>query len=205
MNTSTTRNSAFGILVLISMLAFSGCSQKTSNEEIAAQVKAALAEEKAKEQAAKAAAPAPAPVAEAAAPKPAARTRPVARAKPVQAEPEAPVKKIVCSNCGVVISVNEVELAGKGSGLGVVAGGVAGGLVGNQVGQGTGRDLATIAGLVGGAIAGNKIEQNVKKTKAYDVTVRMENGEELVLRHETAPGVVAGDKVKVEGNYVVRQ
>lgn len=203
MNTNTIRNSALGILALISMLAFSGCSEKPSSEEIAQQVKAAMAEEKAREQAAAASAAAatPAPAATAAAPKPAPKSRTVAKAKP-QA---APAAKMICNNCGEVIAVKEVELAGKGSGLGAIAGGVAGGVVGHQVGQGTGRDLATVAGVVGGAIAGNKIEQNVKKTMVYDVTVRMESGEERVLRHETAPGVVAGDKVKIENDHVIRQ
>ena len=200
MNTGTTRNSILGIVALIGMLAVSGCSQKTSSEEIAAQVKAALAEEKAKEHAAT-----PVPVAEAAATKSAAKTRSVAQAKRDHAEQVLPAKKIVCANCGVVISVKELELAGKGTGLGAIAGGVTGGLVGNQVGQGTGRDLATVAGLVGGAFAGNMIEQKMKKTKVYDVTVQMDNGEERVLRDKTAPGVIAGDKVKVESGHVVRQ
>ena len=197
MNTNTTRNSAFGILALIGMLTFSGCSQKPTSEEIAAQVKAALAEEKAKEQAA---APAPVPAAKVAAPEPTAKHK-----RSAQAKPAAPAKKIVCDNCGVVTSVREIELEGKGSGLGAIAGGVAGGLAGNQVGQGTGRDLATIAGVVGGAIAGNKIEQKIKKTKVYDVAVKMDNGEERVLRYETAPGVMAGDKIKVEGEQIARQ
>lgn len=187
MNTNTTRNSAFAILTLISMLAFSGCSQKVSDEEIAAQVKAELAKEKAKEHGTR---------------EPASETSHVTHEKTVQAESE---RKIACDNCGEVVSVKEIEQEGKGSGLGVVAGGVTGGLVGNQVGQGTGRDLATIAGIVGGAIAGNKIEENIKKTRIYDVTVRMENGEERVLHYKTAPGVMAGDKVKVEGEHVVRQ
>lgn len=33
----------------------------------------------------------------------------------------------VCTHCGVVLSVNEIEAEGEGSGLGVVAGGVLGG------------------------------------------------------------------------------
>ena len=202
MNTDITRNSAFGIIALISMLTFSGCSQKPTSEEIAAQVKAALAEEKAKEQAA---APTPAPVAESAAKKSAATEKHVAHAKPVPSKPAAPAQKIVCDNCGVVVSVNEIEQEGKGSGLGVIAGGVAGGLAGNQVGNGSGRDVATLVGIVGGAIAGNKIEEKVKKTKVYDVTVKMENGEEQVLRYNTAPGVMAGDKIKIEGENIVRQ
>ena len=196
-----TRNGTLPLLTLIALLAFGGCSQKPSSEEIATQVKAALAEEKAKENAA---APAPVPAAKTETAKPATPPKHVTHAKPAQAEP-APVKKTVCENCGVIISVQEIEQKGKGSGLGVIAGGVAGGVVGNQVGQGTGRDLATIAGAIGGAIAGNKIEENMKKTKVYDVTVKMENGEERVLRMTTAPGVTAGDKVTVEGEHITRQ
>ena len=103
------------------------------------------------------------------------------------------------------VSVNDIEQEGKGSGLGVIAGGVAGGLAGNQVGNGSGRDVATLVGIVGGAIAGNKIEEKVKKTRVYDVAVKMENGEERVLRYNTAPGVMAGDKIKIEGENIVRQ
>ena len=204
LNTNITRNSAFGIVALISMLAFSACSQKPTSEEIAAQVKAALAEEKAKEQAA-APTPASTPVAESAAKKPAVTENHAARAKPIHPKPATPAQKIACDICGVVVSVKEIEQEGKGSGLGVIAGGVAGGLAGNQVGNGSGRDVATLVGIVGGAIAGNKIEEKVKKTKVYDVTVKMENGEEQVLRYNTAPGVMAGDKIKIEGENIVRQ
>ena len=179
LNTNTTRASAFAVFALISLLAFSGCSQKASSEETPAKAQTAAS-------------------------KPAARTTHLAQASPVQAESSAPVKKANCANCGVVISVREFDEEGKGSGLGVVAGGVAGGVIGNQVGQGTGRDLATIAGIVGGAIAGNKIEEKIKKTRVYDVAVKMENGEERVLRYKTAPGVMAGDKVKVEGEHIAR-
>jgi outer membrane lipoprotein SlyB len=118
--------------------------------------------------------------------------------------PAAP-KKMVCTTCGVVVSVHEVEVAGKGSGLGVVAGGVVGGLLGNQVGNGTGRDLATIAGAIGGAMAGNKIEQNSKKTKSYDITVKMETGEEVVYHQATLPSFVKGDAVKIENDVVVKK
>ena len=214
MNTLITRNKFFVIsvsmLALIGIFSLSGCSQKTSNEEIAKQVKIAMEEvEKAKQEAATSAAPAPAPAAAQVAetpkhvskPKMVEKTRHMEEAKPVQA---APAKKAVCSNCGVVLSVNEVEVKGKGSGMGAVAGGVAGGLLGNQVGQGSGRDVATIVGLVGGVIAGNEIEKNVKKTKVYDVSVKMENGTERVLRHDTNPNVTAGDKVKVEDDLVIK-
>ncbi len=162
---------ALSILALTVAIVASGCSQKSSSEEIPAHAKAArLAKEKTSE-----------------------RTTAMA------------AEKTTCANCGVVVSVREVDVEGQGSGLGVVAGGVAGGLVGNQVGQGTGRDLATVAGIVGGAIAGNTIEKKIKKTRLYDVTVRLENGEERVVRQRPLPGVTAGDKVRIEGNHVVRE
>ncbi|WP_283743663.1 glycine zipper 2TM domain-containing protein [Sideroxydans sp. CL21] len=187
MNTKTTRSSAFAILSLLGILAFSGCSQKVSDEEIAAKVKAELAKEKAAEHGVR---------------EPASEAGRVAHEKAVPAESE---RKVACDNCGVVVSVKEIEQEGKGSGLGVIAGGVAGGIIGNQVGQGTGRDLATLAGLVGGAFAGNTVEKKIKKTNVYDVTVKLGNGEERVIRYTTAPGVMAGDMIKVEGEKIVRQ
>jgi outer membrane lipoprotein SlyB len=203
LNSGTTRNAAFGILIATSLISFSGCSPKPSSEEIAAQVKIALEAEKAKEQAAataKPAAPAAAPAAVAPVPKPT-----VKHAQPAQTEQAAPVHKSVCGNCGVVVSVKETEQEGEGSGLGVIAGGAAGGLLGNQIGKGTGRDLATIAGVVGGAVAGNKIEKTMKKTKVYNVTVKMDSGGEQVLHLDTAPGVVAGDKIKIEDNHIIKR
>ena len=117
---------------------------------------------------------------------------PVASAKPV------------CANCGVVLAVNVIDVAGKGSGAGVVAGGVVGGLVGNQVGQGTGRDLATFAGVVGGAIAGNAIEKKSRSTKSYAITVQMDNGSERTYSQATDPGLVKGQKVRIENDVVVK-
>lgn len=116
-----------------------------------------------------------------------------------------PEKQIICTTCGVVISVNEIETEGQGSGLGVVAGGVVGGLLGNQIGSGTGRDVATIAGVVGGAMAGNKIEKSSKKTKSYDIAVKMDTGEQLIVHQDTAPNVASGDAVKIENGVIVRK
>ncbi|MDH2916549.1 MAG: glycine zipper 2TM domain-containing protein, partial [Gallionella sp.] len=117
----------------------------------------------------------------------------------------APVPK-VCENCGTVISINMIEQSGKGSGAGVVIGGAVGGLIGNQIGQGSSKEAATLAGAVGGAIAGNAIEKNMKKTTVVDVAVKMDvSGETRILRHTVNPNVVAGDKVKVEGEQIVKQ
>ncbi|MGZ8256841.1 MAG: glycine zipper 2TM domain-containing protein [Gallionella sp.] len=217
------------LLAVLTLISFTAaCSPKPSTEEVAAQVKialdaekaqqaaqdkiveekvqAALAEEKAKQAAsAPVAAPAPvvapvaAPVKKAAAPKPA--HAPVAAHEKVNAPMTA--MKPVCSNCGVVLAINKVEEAGKGSGLGVVGGGIVGGLLGNQVGGGTGKDLATLASAIGGAVAGNAIEKNAKKTIHYDIVVRMEDGGERTYRQATEPALANGQKVKIENDTVV--
>lgn len=78
-----------------------------------------------------------------------------------------------------------------------------GGLLGNQVGGGSGKDIATVAGAVGGAVAGNQIEQSVKSTKSYDITVRFEDGSSRLF-HEANPSAWrSGDRVKVI-NGVIR-
>ncbi len=203
------------LMALATITVTTACSPKPSSEENAAQTKAlveqAVAEtkkdiiaeqeaEKARQEAAKAAAEETNKKAAAAA-----KARDKEYGVSTLPPPPPPMKRAVCENCGTVISVTEVEIEGKGSGLGAVGGGVVGGLLGNQVGQGTGRDLATIAGAVGGAIAGNKIEKKAKTTKSYDIVVKMESGEERIYRQALLPDLVGGDKVKIENETVVKQ
>ena len=57
-----------------------------------------------------------------------------------------------------VCSENQVVTPGQKSGAGAAMGAIAGGAIGNQVGQGSGRALATMIGLVGGSMLGDKIE-----------------------------------------------
>jgi outer membrane lipoprotein SlyB len=111
----------------------------------------------------------------------------------------------VCAECGRVVSVNVVEKKGKSSPLGMIAGGVAGAVLGHQVGQGTGKDLATVAGAAGGAYAGHKIEENVKATKSWVVKVRFDNGEERNFNFASDPGYASGDLVKSSGSGLVRR
>jgi len=110
------------------------------------------------------------------------------------------VAAAVCAHCGVVESVHEVMVKGKGSGVGAVAGGVVGGAVGNQFGHGNGRAAMTILGAIGGGLAGNEIEKRTKAEKFYDVTVRMDDGRVRTIRQKSAPA--AGTRVTVENNVV---
>lgn len=81
-----------------------------------------------------------------------------------------------CRECATVQSVREVKQDGEGSGLGAIGGGVVGGLLGNQVGGGRGKTVGAVVGAVGGAYAGNKIEKNVRSSKHYESTVRLDDG-----------------------------
>lgn len=203
---------ALGLAAMLSITSLTACSQKPSSEEIAAQVKIAMdqAEKDKQTSAAQVEQPlqsSPEPAATPVeAPQPAKKQVAVKHRPVVHEHTMLPVEsaKPVCANCGLVLAVNVTEEEGKGSGVGVVAGGVVGGLVGNQVGQGTGRDLATIAGVVGGAFAGNKIEKQAKKTRSYDITVKMDDGSERVYRQATVPDMVKGQKVKIENDVVVK-
>lgn len=110
----------------------------------------------------------------------------------------------VCGNCGVVSSVDVIQEAGEGSGLGAVAGAVGGGLLGNQFGGGNGKKIATVAGVLGGGLAGHQIEKQVKKTTRYDILVKMETGGYRTFTEAIDPGLVSGDKVRVEDGKLIK-
>lgn len=102
-----------------------------------------------------------------------------------------------CVDCGVVEAINVIEVRGEGSYLGRIAGGLAGALLGNQVGDGTGRTVATVAGAAGGAYVGNEVEKRVKTAKHYEVVVRLESGGTQTISYAAHPGFAVGTKVKV--------
>jgi outer membrane lipoprotein SlyB len=134
--------------------------------------------------------------------KTAAPAKAVDRQKVAAVEP-APLAK-ACENCGVVTAVEEVREQGEGTGIGALGGGVAGAVIGNQVGRGTTRKIATIAGAAAGAYGGHQAEKYIRGTIRYDVTVRMDDGTYRTISEKTNPALQPGDKVKVEGDSLVR-
>ena len=113
-----------------------------------------------------------------------------------------PVQRVAdsCFNCGVVESINPVEVRGDGSYVGKIAGGVVGAIIGSQIGQGSGRTAAQIAGAIGGAVAGNEIEKRTRTATHYEVVVRLANGGTRTLSYATAPPFSVGMKVRVDGS-----
>lgn len=110
-----------------------------------------------------------------------------------------------CTSCGVIEAINVVEAKADGNNVvGTIAGGVVGGVLGHQVGGGTGKDIATIAGALGGAYAGNRVQNNIAKTTEYHVVVRLESGTTQTVKLAANPDLKVGEKVKLEGNTVVR-
>lgn len=128
-------------------------------------------------------------------------------AKPGQAQhAQAQQKQHVaaaCHDCGTIIEVKEVEVKGKGTGIGAVAGGVGGAVVGHQIGE---NRAGTAIGAAVGAVAGHQIERKAREHKKYEITVRMNDGSTKAITDESGNQVSwrSGDKVRVGTDGVIR-
>ena len=105
-----------------------------------------------------------------------------------------------CSDCGVVVGVEEKTVMGHGTGVGAVAGGVAGAVIGHEMGDGS--RAGTAVGAVVGGIAGHQIERGARSSKRYETSVRMPDGSVKVAKTDTQPTWRAGDKVRVQNGVV---
>lgn len=112
--------------------------------------------------------------------------------------------QVSCSNCGTVQSITMSE-DGKASGLGAVLGAVAGGLLGNQIGGGSGKKIATVAGAVAGGVGGHYGEKALRKQAAWLVNIQMQDGSQRKITLEADPGLIEGDRVRVDGNVITKQ
>ena len=108
-----------------------------------------------------------------------------------------------CFDCGVIVSVKQMEVKGKGTGIGAIAGGAAGAVVGHELGGG--KDLATVIGAGAGAIAGHEVEREVRTTKRYRVEVRMDDGTMKSLTFSQPPAWKSGDRVRLENGKLLPQ
>lgn len=124
-------------------------------------------------------------------------------AQPWVMEAGRPQQAAACLQCGVIESIRAIEVKGQGSGVGAVAGGVTGAVVGSQFGHGLGRTALGVLGAAGGAYAGHEIEKNVRKTTAWRVSVRMDDGSVRTLSQSRQPGFAVGEKVKVINGALV--
>ena len=114
-----------------------------------------------------------------------------------------------CQNCGVVQQVQQIYIQQQGSnnsGLGTVIGAVAGGLLGSTIGHGRGNTAAIVGGAVVGGVVGNKVgqanSQPAGTTPAWQIVVRMDNGQYATVTQIPSPGVRPGDYVVISNNQV---
>ena len=111
---------------------------------------------------------------------------------------------VAYADVGRVVAIDVVRGRSGTSGAGAVVGGIVGGVLGHQVGSGRGNDAATVAGAIGGAIAGNEIERRRDADEYYRVTVQFPDGREATFAQDSLYGIRTGDRVRIDGNRVVR-
>lgn len=118
---------------------------------------------------------------------------------PARAEaPRAPVARYA-----VVRKVEPIVQQGETNGTGAVIGGVLGAVAGNQIGDGSGRTVATVAGAAGGAYVGNRVEKSRReKVVGYRVHVEMPDGTPRTFREDQIGGMQVGDRVRVVDGHL---
>ena len=129
---------------------------------------------------------------------------PLAQSAPTPAPASWYYVKVAYGDHGRVVAIDTVRGQGRTSGAGAVLGGVLGGVLGHQVGGGRGKDVATVAGAVGGAVAGNELEERRHEEQRYRISVRFRDGTESTFEQASLNGIRVGDRVRTDGDHVVR-
>jgi len=120
--------------------------------------------------------------------------------------PASTDKKAVCTTCGVVTQVLEVDKPGEGTWMGKIGGAAVGVGLGSLVGKGKGKTAAMVVGGLGGAYAGNKVEGSMKDKKFYEVSVKLDDGStQTVTFEDVNHGFKQGDKVRLENKQLVKR
>ncbi|WP_016855958.1 glycine zipper 2TM domain-containing protein [Halomonas smyrnensis] len=103
---------------------------------------------------------------------------------------------------GTITAMRRVQIQAddQNSGaLGGIGGAVIGGLLGNQIGGGSGRTLATAAGAIGGSVAGKKIEDSANRTDAWELEIRKQTGQTVVVVQKADQPFQVGQQVRLIG------
>ena len=98
---------------------------------------------------------------------------------------------------GTVVDVRAGKIEGTKSAAGALAGGALGAVTGNLIGGGRGNTIATVAGGVVGAAAGAGVEEKLTQKNGLQITVKLDNGQTVVIVQEADVQFVAGQRVRV--------
>lgn len=110
-----------------------------------------------------------------------------------------------CSDCGTVVSVQQIRHKDKHLGAGTAIGAVAGGLLGSNIGRGSGRTAATVAGAVAGGAVGHSVEKSNRRARyGWRFSVRLDDGRHVTVIQRDNPDIRRGDRVRVSGDHLYR-
>lgn len=104
---------------------------------------------------------------------------------------------------GKITALRQVQIQADsraGGLIGTVGGGAIGGILGNKVGGGSGRKIATVIGAVGGAAAGTAAEERANLIRAWEIEVRQDNGQNIVVVQKADQPFQVGQRVRVLGS-----
>lgn len=90
-------------------------------------------------------------------------------------------RRVMSYKEGTLIGIKKVRLEGTKSGVGIGTGAVVGGVAGSTVGQGKGAIVGAVLGAVAGGIAGSAAEEGITREDALELTVKLDNGENLII------------------------
>jgi outer membrane lipoprotein SlyB len=108
-----------------------------------------------------------------------------------------PVAPAVCSQCGKIENIQQIETAAPPTGMGATIGVALGATIGQMFGHGKARVATTTAGAITGGLAGNSIEGHANKRVYWDVTVRFNKGGSQTISAYEQPSWHVGDRVKL--------
>ncbi|EPC02535.1 membrane protein [Litchfieldella anticariensis FP35 = DSM 16096] len=104
---------------------------------------------------------------------------------------------------GTIVALRQVQIQAdnpQGNVVGGLGGAVIGGLLGNQIGGGSGRTLATAAGAIGGSVAGSKIEDRANRTTAWEMEIRRDRGDNVIVVQKADRAFQVGQRVRLIGS-----
>ncbi|SHF02074.1 outer membrane lipoprotein SlyB [Modicisalibacter ilicicola DSM 19980] len=104
---------------------------------------------------------------------------------------------------GTIVALRPVRIQADDQNSGVIGGlggAVIGGLLGNQIGGGSGQTIATAAGAIGGSVAGKKIEDRANQANAWEMEVRRDTGDTVIVVQKADRDWQVGQRVRLIGS-----
>ncbi|KAF0814741.1 Outer membrane lipoprotein pcp [Andreprevotia sp. IGB-42] len=94
------------------------------------------------------------------------------------------MRRLATVQSGLVDNIRSVKMQNP-TGIGAAAGGAIGGIAaGAHIGGGNGQIISGILGALLGGMIGNSIEKNVNSSDAFELTVRLNDGQRVVVVQE---------------------